>query len=1003
MVIYVSRGLGVFLSALLLLSVLGVPAMEPSTIVKAAGVNEINSCGVVINEPGYYVVTADIQGGNGICIFVNTSNVTIDGGGHWLNATSSSNSYGISTGKGHQFINLTIKNVKFGNWRYAIYLEGGINSSVFNNTFSGNFYSLELPFTENLEVYNNTFKNNLFAVDLYYGAKDNRIHNNDIYINDRGMFGISLSGDLNYPVVNNSISNNRIIAPFDPTGRSFWIAIDVEHDVLYNKIIGNYILNAPINLPNGAHWNTTVENNTIEYSAFTLGTYGIRLRYARNDTIRNNTIRNASFGILNMATNNTCICNNTIYNALFGIYEQSLSFTRFGSPSYHNLTNNIILGNTIHVIGISGLPPQIVVSGIYLYRDDPNARVDNITIANNKVEALSSYAGAGIALDGVTNTLISNNSIRGTNTGLLLSTTSQFLIESNYLHPLINGTFLNASTNGVLTGNVISASNFSLVINSSSNITIYNNILNSTNGVNFTGSYNFITFNTTKTRAFNIVGGPYIGGNFWAKPDGTGFSETCQEDENKDGICDTPYEVYPQEVDELPLTYPPLLPDLTVLSINPVIIDKFNDEYIVNVTIKNLGEDNATNFNVSLNSNKGLIGTTTIPLLEPGESLNVTFNWNPTPGEYNLTAIVDPDYPNDNVVESNESNNNLTIRVSVIQWRADLNVTSINLPVMPQNGSPVQINVTVKNSGNLDSGPFNLTVYSNGSEVNTTIIPNLAPGEEVVKTLTWTPAKPGLYNITAIADPENVIVEFNESNNELTAWLLVVKAPIYKPDLHAFNLTISGSLKQGETVRINASVENLGNITATNVPVSLYINGNLTRNTTIPLLNVNEVITVSFQVALTDGGPTEVKVVVDPENIIPEFNESNNEVSKVVFVEPREKEAPPWEAGRETFGVLFDLWNLWTAWFFLNYDELPELYERALEAGVPNETLEQVKSLNMTAVKTLKEAWRDENLESIRVKKWKYLKSTVLWYKARKAFMLEKQAVELLKKALGIK
>ena len=47
-------------------------------------------------------------------------------------------------------------------------------------------------------------------------------------------------------------------------------------------------------------------------------------------------------------------------------------------------------------------------------------------------------------------------------------------------------------------------------------------------------------FNTTKTAGTNIVGGPYIGGNFWAKPDGTGFSQTAT-DADGDGISDTVY------------------------------------------------------------------------------------------------------------------------------------------------------------------------------------------------------------------------------------------------------------------------------------------------------------------------------------------------------------------------------------------------------------------------------------------------------------------------------
>ena len=33
-------------------------------------------------------------------------------------------------------------------------------------------------------------------------------------------------------------------------------------------------------------------------------------------------------------------------------------------------------------------------------------------------------------------------------------------------------------------------------------------------------------YSIKKTAGTNIVGGPYKGGNYWAKPDGTGFSQT---------------------------------------------------------------------------------------------------------------------------------------------------------------------------------------------------------------------------------------------------------------------------------------------------------------------------------------------------------------------------------------------------------------------------------------------------------------------------------------------
>ncbi len=50
----------------------------------------------------------------------------------------------------------------------------------------------------------------------------------------------------------------------------------------------------------------------------------------------------------------------------------------------------------------------------------------------------------------------------------------------------------------------------------------------------------------------NIVGGPFIGGNVYMKPDGTGFSDMCRDD-NRDGFCDTSHMISEGDVDVFPL------------------------------------------------------------------------------------------------------------------------------------------------------------------------------------------------------------------------------------------------------------------------------------------------------------------------------------------------------------------------------------------------------------------------------------------------------------------
>ena len=99
-------------------------------------------------------------------------------------------------------------------------------------------------------------------------------------------------------------------------------------------------------------------------------------------------------------------------------------------------------------------------------------------------------------------------------------------------------------------------------------------------------------FNTSKTLSTNIVGGPYIGGNYWAKSDGTGFSQTCT-DADLDGICDSSYEFQTGFYDYLPLADPPISITLTNPENNSSLsyLDYFNwtysssNAYECNITI----------------------------------------------------------------------------------------------------------------------------------------------------------------------------------------------------------------------------------------------------------------------------------------------------------------------------------------------------------------------------------------------------------------------------------
>ena len=114
-----------------------------------------------------------------------------------------------------------------------------------------------------------------------------------------------------------------------------------------------------------------------------------------------------------------------------------------------------------------------------------------------------------------------------------------------------NGIYLKYSSNNTLGGNNVLNNQKGIYQYDSSNNKIYNNIFKNNNNFDFYES-NINTWNTTRQSGTNIIGGQYLGGNFWANPEGTGFSQTCP-DVNGDGICDKSYTLGENNTDYLPL------------------------------------------------------------------------------------------------------------------------------------------------------------------------------------------------------------------------------------------------------------------------------------------------------------------------------------------------------------------------------------------------------------------------------------------------------------------
>jgi trimeric autotransporter adhesin len=218
------------------------------------------------------------------------------------------------------------------------------------------------------------------------------------------------------------------------------------------------------------------------------------------------------------------------------------------------------------------------------------------TIAHNNV---SDNGNIGIILWSSTNTTVRNNTVTGNdNIGILLTSSGSYpspafnnTLEANTVNS--NGNFgislrlsstknrimdntvrdnlhtgielSDNSTQNELQQNLITGNRVSgMYVESSGGNLIADNYFNNTkNFRNWTVSQN--TWNTTKKTGPSIIDGPYTGGNYWAQPDGLGFSQTCP-DTDGDGLCNTPYPLDSTNIDFLPLKEEGTINSCTVIT-----------------------------------------------------------------------------------------------------------------------------------------------------------------------------------------------------------------------------------------------------------------------------------------------------------------------------------------------------------------------------------------------------------------------------------------------------
>ncbi|AKB29780.1 cell surface protein [Methanosarcina siciliae T4/M] len=168
------------------------------------------------------------------------------------------------------------------------------------------------------------------------------------------------------------------------------------------------------------------------------------------------------------------------------------------------------------------------------------------TIVNNEF-----YGGeTAVYYDGDSGLNIRDNKISDANTG----------IEIDSIH------YQNSVKE--ISGNTIQGCNVGLVLEDYTSVgEIYNNVFNNTENIKISPGPYFDMIpkvqswnKTSLSKDTNIIGGPYIGGNYWSSPSGDGFSQT-HLDTDGDGIAEEEYQISEGNVDYFPLVTPRIEPE----------------------------------------------------------------------------------------------------------------------------------------------------------------------------------------------------------------------------------------------------------------------------------------------------------------------------------------------------------------------------------------------------------------------------------------------------------